>query len=508
MPIFDVPIKEFVRHILHPFVVQRVKTIVNSLNLEDVIKDNIHIKYGFSTGTHSKDQYKNVIIRNNRVDVDVELNMNPLSLKWDSMSFAKVSGYGYTKSQLAMERAVFMDPEVGVSLHVHDMPCSVNLNINITVMSRNIAFSVMGMYYDMYNGEDNSFDPIDFMYDVPVNGDILTKLHDIYQMRRFDKTKLSFLGYLFAGSQCAISEKVNRTGTQKEVVLRRHRTHILQDVSMSAEKPQENNDGNGTFSYTIPLTLTSQFSRPNFFTLLYPITIMNQLIPARHIVTGYTENECANNVDFIKQQVDKRSYEYWLAEYKHFDQPFISPFYDDWKAPYESEQRNCTQRPFWIITVTLDEDEKGVIKPETPVTLVDYVVDKFRLHPIVEEIIGIQSCESYEPDCLFNIAIYKNDIQYDKSELGWDIDERAAVIKSTDRVGRYHLVISEMMDLNFLNPKWNFLVERYSDFFKKRNDNNNIFDNGGLTDPDGSNTNGDYIGKRVLYGDIIPVKTL
>lgn len=499
MPVQNTPVTEFTRHVLDPLVQTRIQSIIKSFNLQNVINDNIHIKYGFSAGKSVRDKNKNITVRGNRLDVEVDTNLNPLNLKWDHMNFKMSSGYGYQKSQLTMDRAIFMDPEAGVHLHLHETPCNVTINLNITVTSRTVAYTVLSQYYNLYHGEDNTYMYTDFMYDLPVNISILRLLHDIYNMRDFDTSKISFPGYVYAGSACAISELVNRNQTRKEIVLRRHRTKLIQEVTMTADKPQENNDNQGTFSYTIPISITTQFSRPDFYTMFYPITVSNKMIPVRHIVPSYTQNETMNNVNYLQEQVERYTYEHWENEYKHFVTPFVSPYYDDWVPRYGTEERNYTQRPFWILAVTLDENEDGSIKDLTDVVLFDDIIDGYRLHPIVEEIIGIQGCESYEPDCLFNISVYKNDVQYVRDELSWNIDSRAVSIPKDNKMYRYHIVISEMLDLNFLNPKWEFLVDRYDDFFKnKKNQNNN---NNGAD-------NGSYISKRVFYGDIIPLKQL
>lgn len=494
MPIYNTPVTEFTRHVLDPLVQTRIHSLIKSFNLQEIVKDNIHIKYGFSTGKSVRDANKNINIRNNRLDVEVDVNMNPLNLKWDHTNFKLSSGYGYRKEQLTLDRSVFMDPGVGVHLHLHETPCNVTMNVNFTTLSRTVAYTVISQYYNLYHGEDNTWMYTDFMYDLPINKRILNILYDIFKLRRFDTEQISFPGYMHAGSVCAISELINRAGTTKEIVLRAHKTNLIQEITMSADKPQENNDNQGTFSFSIPFNITTQFSRPDFYTLFYPITIMNSMIPARHIVSPYTKNETMNNVDFIKSQIERYTYEYWKNEYVHFVNPLSSPYYDDWRPPYEASYRNYTQRPFWILAVTLDETEQGFIADTTDVILFNEIVDKFHLHPIVEEIIGIQGCESYEPDCLFNITVYKNDVEISKEELLWDTDSRAVSIPRNSREHRYHIVISEMLDLNFLNPKWDFLVDRYKDFFKNKDN------------PNGGDDYGSYIGKRVWYGDIIPIK--
>lgn len=503
MPIIDVPIKEFPRHVLEPLVRSRVKGLIQSFNLESVIGDNVYIKYGFSTNTKSRDNNKNINIRTNRVDVEVNLNMDPTNLKWDMTSFKFTAGYGFRIDQLTMDRATFMDPEVGVSLHLHEMPCTVSMNVNITLLSRTLAFTLLAANYEMYGAEANTWFHESFMYDLPVNKMILNKLYAIYNMRRFDKNKLTFQNYLNVGSRNAIAPTINRAADSKEMVLRMFKMRLLEDVNIAADKPQENADNNGTFSYTVPFTHDIQFSRPAFFSLVYPITVMNRLIPAQHIVPLNENTSDVRNSDFVSMQIEKATYDYWSSVYQKYDQCFMSPFYDDWKEPIQLDIKNYSQRPFWSIALTLDENQTENALPITEVALRGNIVDKFHLNPIVEDIILTQGCESYEPDCLFNVSIFKNDRPYYPFELDWDMDDATIKLRETDLSGQYHIVISEMMNLKFLNPKWDFLVDRYKDFFDNRNGNNvkDIINN-----TDRGNTDGYIISARVLYGDIIPVK--
>lgn len=498
MPIFDIPVKEFPRHVLQPIVRQQIHQIIKDFGLTSAIKDNIFIKYGFSATSKTKDKYKNININGNRVDVDVDVSLNPENTKWEMLNFKYNPGYGFPAKQLSLDRAMFADPDAGIFVYLHEVPCVITLNINFTFLSRTTAFTMMSSHYEMHGGE-NTWYVSDIMYDLPINNEVIRKLYGLFKLRDFDLTKINFDEYLLVGSLLKLSKRVNRTNTDKEIIFKKCSCQILKDIELTAEKPQENNDNEGTVSFTVPFTLTLQFARPAFYTMIYPITIMNNMVPVQYLPVGQEINDNIRNIEFVKSHLEKTTYEYWQNVYKGYDFLFQSPFYDDWREPQNSSFKEYTQRPFWIIAVTLDEDEHGNALNETRISLFDKIVDNYTLHPIVREIIGIQSCESYEDDCLFNISVFRNDVQYNKSELGWDIDEMNVVLKSKDKSKRFHIVISEMVDLNYLNPKWDFIIKRYSDFFDKRNDNDIDIDN----IINGGSDNGNYITPRILHANFI-----
>lgn len=506
MPIFDIPVREFPQHVLSPLVRQYTSRLIQDFNLQDTIKDNIHIKYGFSAGQKTKDYHKNIAIRTNRVDVDVEVNMNPDNQKWDITNFKFNPGYGFPAWRLGIDRPLFQDPEAGIYLYLHEVPCTVTMNITFTLMNKTTAYMLQSAHYELHGSEDTP-EYGDFMFDLPVNREVIHRLKGLFDQRRLDPEKVTFPGYLYAGSITKIGYRINRTATDKEFVIRQHKLQILEDVALSNDKPQEVNEQEGTVVYTVPFTYTVQFARPAFYTMKYPIVVMNKLIPVQHLPHSQEIRDNIRNIDYVKAHLNKVTYQYWEKVYRGYDHLFVSPFYEDWREPSNTEAKDYTQRPFWIITVLLDEDEKGGILPETWTSMIGEIVPKYQLHPIVEDIILTQGCESYEPDCLFNISVYRDDelgnvICYHKRELDWDIDTASVIIRSTNRAQRYHIVLSEMIDLNFLNPKWYFLLERYSDFFK-RNDNDlkkimDEFGNGGWID------HGYFTSTRVFYCDLIP----
>ena len=498
MPTFDIPVREFTTHVLPALAKQYTHKLIADFNLQNVIKDNISFKYGYSAIARTKDKNKNIYTRANRVNVTVDVNMNPDNLKWDIQNFKWNPGYGFPLRRLSMDEELWMDPQVDAYLYLHEVPCNVTLNIEFVLMSRTNAYMLQSAHYETH-GTENTWYYGDFMYDFPLNNEILNRLRGIFKLRRFDYSKIDLAEYLKIGSMGRIGYQVNRSGTEKEYVIREHKTQILEDVEIQGDKPQENNDNEGTLTFTVPFTYTIQFSRPAFFTMRYPITIMNTLIPVQHIAHTQELRDNIRNVNFVKTHLDKITLEYWTKVFKGWDHCFVSPFYEDWRPINPYEATNYAQRPVWIITVTLDE-ENGKVNKQTKISLRGDIIDHYRLHPVVAEILCVQDCESYEPDCLFNVSVFKNDECIDRHDLGWEMDTQSVIINSTDRSKRFHIVISEMTDLNFLNPKWYFLLDRYRDFFKNRVDNDldnlNNIDDWGLID-------GHYLSTRVIYSSLI-----
>lgn len=498
MPIYDQPISELIPHVIDPVVKKHIFRIIEDFNFQNVFNDNIYLKYSFTANSKTKDKHKNINTKQSRFDAETNIQLNPKNLKWEMGSFKHMPSYGIPKLQQQLDFPCFVDPSANVELYFMQVPMYLSVECTMSFLSKNMAYSAASQIFDLY-GDSERVHISDIVYDCPINMRLLEKLYAIYKCRKNPKN-VTFEDYLKTGSLNKIDFNINRNMDRAETVLRCSGIKMMSSIDYTGDKPSDQNQENSTNISTVQFTYHMQFLRPTQFLLRYPIVVDNKPIPIRHIITS--NNTRIRNID--STHVEKITHEYMkFCESSGYAECFVTPYYDDWREPHNTEAKKYTQRPFWIIAVTLDTDEDGNILPTTVLSLKNDIVLKFSLHPIVQEIIELQGCESYEPDCIFNITIFRNDQEYHPSELDWDVLTMSPIIKSTNYQQRFHVVISEMLDLNFLNEKWGFILEQYPDFFDGRNGNdlNNVLDN-----IQGESNGRGIATARVIYADIIPTR--
>jgi len=474
MPVWDQPVTELTTHVIAPVVKKHMFAIIEKMNLQSIFKDNIYINYNYSSISKTKDRNKNINIKNNRFNIDCNVQLNPLNLKWEMTTFKYLPGYGQPIFQQRLDFPIFLDPIAQVELYEQQVPFAIVCNCSMIFLSKSLAYTVSSSLYDLF-GTDSVVRMSDIVYDVPIHKFILDKLYAIYELRRIHN-HTSFLKYIKVCSQDKIHFNVNRNLNRVEVVANNSGIKMLSSVEFSEDRPSEKLFESSANAMEVQFTYNMQFLRPTQFLLRYPIVIDNRLLPVQHVVFDKTDR--IRNIEYT--HVEQITQEYLKKCAEDYRECFVTPFYDDWFPPLNSEPLKYTQTPFWIIAVTLDEDEKGNIEKETFVSLKNTIVSKFALHPIIQEIIEIQGCESFEYDCLYNVELYRNhDAYYVKECMQnnlWDIDDVGPIFKTTDYELKYHIVISEMRDLNFLNPKWYFLLDMYGDFLRSRHGIINVGD--------------------------------
>jgi hypothetical protein len=124
---------------------------------------------------------------------------------------------------------------------------------------------------------------------------------------------------------------------------------------------------------------------------------------------------------------------------------------------------NNPYKHFFIGTLLLDPTS-----PEgeqiSKIDLINELPNDSKLHPILIETLKLQGRASFNTDALFNISVYANDVQVDPSLL--DIDQDLVVyVKSTIKHKRYHIVLSELLDIKNLNSRYTPILIKYDNFF-------------------------------------------
>lgn len=526
MPLLSQPVTELTQHIFNPVINQIVNRLVSLLGYTDVIGDQIYINTDWSTHTRTSSLSNNVLLGQQTFRCDAHLQMNPTSQKFDFYSFQHTTAYGISNNTLNDSMPVYWDAENRVRIIEMRSPVTIVLNCELQINSAELAFQTPAQLFNSYdNGAVIRFN--DLAYDYPIPKPILSVLYGMWKIDRIKgrPANKTFREYIAGHTGERWQYHKHREKTEYELVVPVYDLMTLGTLEYSDDRPQGVMDGKLPISYTIPFIYTIQFAIPTLNILQYPPVCNNQLLPNRLIPQSSVER--FNNMAEYRGDTAWQNYS---STFERKPQRYIQmPHYDEWVVPSASPARASSQMPVVIAALLIDDET--TLKTEvdfsgdldTTVTLQDYV----------KEILYQQGEASVESDCIYNVALYKEDRQLvPYSDYTFNEDLKLNFTAS-DLYSHYHVVVSSISDLSKLNPKWYDLLKKFYPFLnpslKKQikdmidsgkwgkfpngsylDDNGNIRDKDGniiskLTDTTGGH--GDYFSARIFRYGIIANET-
>ena len=210
--------------------------------------------------------------------------------------------------------------------------------------------------------------------------------------------------------------------------------------------------------FTIRFNYTFQFAMPSQCILSYPVLFNNQMVPLKYIPVEKQERFNAMPEQDRLIAMDRYRNKY-IPRRRNCA---ITPWYDTWFIPNESPANSYRQRPFLIVGLTVDEENKDLI---TVVDLNDLDKDPaFSLTPIVKKVLTEQGAESVKYDTIYHVALYRNDTPLlGGRDYTFDKDLKLT-FKARDLNAHYRLVLCACGDLAKIHPKWyQILKENFPD---------------------------------------------
>lgn len=467
MPTVHSIVSEASDHIHLPMVTQVAHHIVNSLNLPAYIKDNIHIETGWTITKGTRDNHT-FRVRGNTFKVVATLQSSQTPV-FDYQTFNHAGGHTFYPGQLDMAfNPAFRDPVSEITVHEVPMPCSFVLECSFWLSDRNIAYDInKRLHLRFYTGIAHA---LSMSYDYPVPKDIISALFALFKHRKFDQTdpifkdlstskdpitfakwldKLSIVNFVLASS---------RTGKRKELVINKSIDNALMTIDFEGAKPEEDIVHVTPNGYRLSFTCKFQFAEIVALILQYPCIVDNTLLPDTMIPKVRSNDTPIRSMDVAYSNPMLNDAYHELSGNKIVPEAVQCPFYDDWRVP-ETELWKRSYRPFLISIYTAEPD-----KAVTTINLADVLYDNSKLHEIVQYILKKQGQESFRDDCIFNITSYIRKRRQISTDMKLD-DNLLLTIKAKDIHPQRHLVLSEISDYRFLNPKWWDLLKEFPDFF-------------------------------------------
>lgn len=498
MPIVHSVVSESNDHVYLPVITQMAHSLVNTLNLKQYIQENIHIETGWTTTKGTRDNHK-FRVRDHMFKVNA--TMQPYHTPaFEHQTFPFAGGHGIYPHMLDNAYIpILKDPVSRISLHEVPMPCSFNLECQFWTNDRNLAYDFnkrLNLRY--FTGIAHTCSMI---YDYPVPKDIISALFALYKYRKFDerdkvfgKQEVSFATWLDRLSITDFVLATSRNGKRKELVINKSLDNIIYTVDHDGSQPSEDKSNTAPTGYSVNFSCKIQFTEVIALILKYPCMIDNTLLPETMIPIH------RNHDTPIRSMVPRYGNPVMDAAYRALSGNPIThdaikcPFYDDWVVP-ESNLARRSYRPFFICLYSVEEG-----KDTTSIDLNGTLYEDSQLHEVVKYILKEQGTESFKDDVIFNISSYIDDRPQISKELMLDPDLKLYIRAGNIHPNR-HLVISEISNYAFLNPKWKYLLDKFKDYFDVGRQP------GGYNYTHGDNNNATHRAFRIFKYGLIPRNT-
>ena len=503
MPMVHSIISEADTHVYLPVLKQVAHHLVNALNVQQYIENYIYIETGW-TSVKSTRVNHTFFTRTDGLHLVAEQMPynNPV---FDTQSFLYSTGHGFQPWTLDINHfQLFHDEIAEISLHETCLPTSFTINCNFWFQNRNIAYeTIKKMMIRFASGEIYN---LSIAYDYPIPKDIVNAMIELYKYRKFDGVdnifgptfketgKVTFANWIDKASQASFVTNMSRNGKHKELCITKTINNALISIEYDSSKPVEDKQGAIPSRYAVPFTVKIQFEEPSAVVIKYPC-IVDSAVLDDSLIPAVRKNESPIASMPWTLPTPNMQAAYWAhaAVRDPATGEVVCPFYDDWQLPWD-QLIHRSYRPFFRTLYTPEEDGKQLV-----LDLKDALTeDGMKLDPIVLEVLAAQLNDSFRLDCIFNISSYVRSNRQMATSMSLDKDLILRV-NVKDLHPQRHLILSEITDLKYLNPKWYEWFKKYPWYFQG---------NDQFPGYDPSNNTGDkdatYRSKRIFRYNLVP----
>jgi len=468
------PVRDVVSHIFVPITHQLIDKFLSDLGLKKIFDNRVYINSDSTGSSTSENDDHNPKLKENRISVNLSYNINPMTVKWPTATFANILGGPNFLYEEHDKIPLFLDLITQSAVVEKDVPANVELTISMDFTDRVHATEAVSRLTTLYtNGEKILIS--DLAYNYPVPADIYTTIYGLYKMVNNDTVlltaenveayygttlvgpdevltadnastyigteqeikKADFLDYLVQYSGGRIGYNVNRhdVGGKKEIVVKKNNAQVIAQIDYDGGKSDAIGTNDSADIYRVEFALTAQFAKVGFLQMAYPIIIQNQLVEEGLITVNPDRSfrDPREDHPYFSTNLYKK-----LMENSGVVTPEVVkiPWYDGWTPPHKPLRR-FDYREFFTCAFTLDN-----VGVENGTTTIDITNDL--PYPLIQDMLDLYA--EYGENCLFydspvHIGVYVNDRQVDPSEL--DFDGAILTVHRQDILPVYRLVLAE-----------------------------------------------------------------
>ena len=286
MPTIARVISEQTDHIFMPVAQQLSHRILHMLGYEDVIGDNIYLSSEWSAHSKTYNSNDTARVAENRFKIDVDVQLNPNSQKWEAYTFKHTAAYGIYKHLIHQQEAIYTDPYNKVRIMEMLSPINIILNCELTLVSAELAFRTPQQLFNGYeNGSVATY--TDLFFDYPVPKEIVSILYHIWELDRDGgkPNNISFIEYIKRRTNNTWTVTKHRDLNEYELTVPKYNLKSLCALEYNADRPQGVMENKLPTGWNIPFTYTVQFGMPTMQIIEYPCVVYNQLIDSMFIPT-------------------------------------------------------------------------------------------------------------------------------------------------------------------------------------------------------------------------------
>ena len=464
-------------HIHQPVAQQLAMHVAEKLGYLDLFQETGHggiivtsDQFDFSK---TKNEFGKAAIREERMIVKFNPNVNPSTNKWEGSGTTKALANGNTTMQNqdgqnhssripgfdgkhipGRRFSIMHDDLIGVDLAEVTVGCSMTMECQMEFHDEFRATEALSRIFQCFTNGD-MINYVDIMYDYPVPKYLQGIMRYLYHLRCLDEDhpdgnitvvdpqgkkhfdQKAWVEWLRKYSNCAISMLFNRNRDHvPELIVNKNHFQALYLIECSQEAP-EKLDPHG---WAVKFNMTIQFARANLMSLEYPVIINNNYVDPKYVPLERKIRAAGPDTMIMWQNPSvalewQRTYLSWPPK------PYKFPFYDPWEVPSDGRAPLWGYMPVLIAAFTLDD-----LKTENGVTIFDFEttpaeafeskIDEKILECIREKKNFVFGCEQF-----VNVSVYADDVTVQRDMLDLS-DGHTLTIKCRDRIPIYRLVIS------------------------------------------------------------------
>ena len=451
MPTIARALSEQTDHIFMPVAQQLSHRILNMLGYGDIIGDNIYLSSEWSTHSRTSNKDDNPRVAENRFKIEVDVQLNPNSQKWEAYTFKHTTAYGVYSHLIHQQEAVYVDSPNRVRIMEMLSPINIILNCELTLMSAELAFKTPLQLFNGYeNGSVATY--TDLFFDYPVPKEIVSVLYHIWGLDRAEgkSANISFIDYIKRRTDGTWSVTKHRDLEQYEITVPRYNLKSLCALEYNSDKPQGLMENKLPTGWNIPFTYTVQFGMPTMQIMEYPCVIYNQLIDSMFIPTDEKIRFNAvpeHRTDTALQHYDDKE-QYRTAAY------IAVPWYDDWRLPLTSDLGKCCYECIATLHLLVDE----VAGLYTRIDLKEQDDEDYQLDTSILTLLKGEGCMCTDKHSPVNVTLFRDDTELVANKDYYVDDNLVLLFKARDLYSHYRIVISVLTNATALRPQWYQMV--------------------------------------------------
>lgn len=459
MPQLYFKVSETATRIIDPVVDQIKESVLKQYGLTDYFDSSEYIDNDRSAPVDETDGYNNVRFGNNRLDIQVETHFNPASQMWDMTVDHNNGAYGQSRLWANQYESIFNDQEIGASVQELTTPFGLTLNVSMQFITYDAALNALDTLLANNHGEVVSH-VHDLCYTYPVPLTLMSALYAVFK-NRAEYQDIGFQRYLqtFSSQRFGFDVRkydLDKPNPETEFLVRKVQMNCLAVLTCDQDKPEVEKMDMAPSAYNVSFTYRIQFGRPQTLQLTVPVCVENKPLPPilfqKPDLSYYKKLVGSMQTQSFNSVIRK------LDSGPDMDATLIRlPDYDDW-TPTGGLTKAYNYSALFI----------GVLQitPGTPSSVSLDNLGGITFSPEIKQILALHTADDlFGVEGLYNVTVYSNDIQVDRSLLDFDPSTLTVSVIGNKIKNIYRIVVSEAMDVRTVHPKWYPTLLQYRYYF-------------------------------------------